>query len=161
MSQETSSARPNDGRQRGNKVLFGILGTLGTIGVVVIATLLFGINTGEEFSPKTFARRSFFYYEIPLLGVQVTPVVRKDETSSFERSLRQDGYVKSAGPARMRWDLVQHAELPHDHRHPSDRPAPRHAPWTARPFHHQPTSIPWSRASGICEHSSRSDLLQH
>jgi hypothetical protein len=77
--------------------------------VVLVATLLFGLNSGEEFSPGTFTRRSFYYYEIPLLGIQVTPIVREDETGSFERYLVRKGYVKSAAPGDPRWDLVRAA----------------------------------------------------
>ena len=106
-NEETSQSRPRSKRQWGTKVLFGILTVLGVASVVLVATLLFGLHTGEEFSPDTFSRQTFYYYEIPLLGIQVSPIVRKSRTNTFERFLRQKGYVKSGNSSQPRWDLVK------------------------------------------------------
>jgi len=46
--------------------------------MLAVSVALFGMVVGEEFSPDKFARRSFIYYEIPLLGIQVSPVYRDD-----------------------------------------------------------------------------------
>jgi hypothetical protein len=109
MSEETSPTRPRTNRKWGTKVLFGFLAILGVAAVLLVATLLFGLHTGEEFSPDTFSRRAFYYYEIPLLGLQVTPIVRKIQTNSFERYLLQNGLVKSGSAGQTRWDLVHAA----------------------------------------------------
>jgi hypothetical protein len=109
MSPSPADASRNSQHHWGTRILFGLLAVLGGAAVVLVATLLFGLNTGEEFSPNTFSRRTFYYYEIPLLGIQVTPIVRDDQTNRFERYLRQKGLVKAGNQGETRWDLVQAA----------------------------------------------------
>lgn len=77
--------------------------------VVVYSTIQMGVISGEEFSPTTFKRRSFTYYEIPLIGIQVSPIWHKDQSSDLERFLVSDSLVpaaKGADPKGVRWDLV-------------------------------------------------------
>jgi hypothetical protein len=102
---ETSSQTRSTPKSRWlGKTVFGILGLLGAVLVLFVATVMFGFHSGEEFAPDTFARRTFYFYEIPLLGIQVTPIVRDDTTNTLERDLRQ--YTSSPGPSDTRWDLV-------------------------------------------------------
>jgi hypothetical protein len=95
-------------------IVFGALAVGGTVLVVFLATLWFGARGGEEFSPTTFSRRSFYYYEIPLLGIQVIPIVRDDKTNDLETLLQTKNYVASQPPAAPRWDLVMasHSGMP-------------------------------------------------
>lgn len=106
-SEETSAPRRRPKRHWGTKLLFAILAIVGVAAVFLVATLLFGLNAGEEFSPDTFSRRTFYYYEIPLIGIQVTPIVRKDQTSPLASYLRRKGLLKSNRTSQNRWDLVQ------------------------------------------------------
>jgi len=73
---------------------------------IFIATIAFGGVSGEEFSPDTFARRSFMYYEIPLIGKQVTPVDRDDKTNPLESYLCAQKLVPANKSTKPRWDLV-------------------------------------------------------
>lgn len=75
----------------------------------VILTLLFGIVRGEEFSPDNFRRRSFYYFQIPLLGVQVSPVVRVDSDESLSEYLQQHELISSVATS-ARWDVVYRAD---------------------------------------------------
>ena len=68
--------------------------TVGAIAVIVLMLLmfvgfvmLFGAVRGEEFSATTFSRRSFVFYRIPVLKIQVTPVVRSSTTNALEAHL--------------------------------------------------------------------------
>lgn len=103
-STETPSRR-ND--RRWLKRLVIVAGaSLGLTTAALLATLLFGLIGGEEFCPDSFSRRSFHYYEVPLLGLQISPLNRDDQSSDLERYLVQRGYVTpvTGGPAT--WHLV-------------------------------------------------------
>lgn len=105
-----SQGANNSGRSKKARWLYGILfGVLGTFGlgiVVFFATCLFGFISGEEFSPDTFSRRSFYYYQIPLIQLQVWPIDRKDTTSDLENYLRTKKYVPVKKTGELHWDLV-------------------------------------------------------
>lgn len=56
------------------RFLFGLL-IVGSLGlVVVIGIANFGLVNGEEFAPDTFERRSYWYFELPLVRLKVTPI---------------------------------------------------------------------------------------
>lgn len=88
---------------------WGIL-LLGAAGLSVIAYVsiqIFGRIYGEEFSPNSFQRRTFFYYELPLLQIQLTPIYRNESTNPLERLLVREGLVGSDDSSDLRWDLVR------------------------------------------------------
>ncbi len=105
-----SQGANNSGRSKRARwlygILFSILGTLGLALVVFFATCLFGFISGEEFSPDTFSRRTFYYYQIPLIQLQVYPIDRKDATNALERYLRAKKYVPVKKTGKPRWDPV-------------------------------------------------------
>jgi hypothetical protein len=105
MSENVNLAAPGTGS--GSRVywLWGIVAALGLAVAVLIATLLFGQHGGEEFCPDTFTRRSFFYFQIPLVGIQVTPIFRDDTTNSLENLVAGKLLTRSAA-GNPRWDLV-------------------------------------------------------
>lgn len=81
------------------------LTALGVLFVVMI-TLMFGRVSGEEFAPADFRRRSFHYYELPVVSVQVWPLKRFD----IETELHDELVKKKLLPpteAEERWDLVR------------------------------------------------------
>lgn len=88
------------------RLILSVVSMVGLLAVVFIATVWFGLIGGEEFCPQTFARRSFYYYEIPLVGVQVSPITRSDTTDGFSSFLKLKNYIPAAGNATPRWDLV-------------------------------------------------------
>jgi hypothetical protein len=76
-------------------------------GLLVVAIAGFGNVVGQEFAPGTFQRRSFVYYQIPLLRIQISPVFRDNITSPLERYVSKQGFT--AGPSKQasRWVIVR------------------------------------------------------
>jgi len=107
MSDQRNSSGPRAPRKGGGYWLLGVLATLGFVFAVLVATLLFGQHGGEEFCPDTFARRTFFYFQIPLAGIQVTPIFRDDTTNSLENYLIANNLVQTKPANPPRWDLVR------------------------------------------------------
>lgn len=88
------------------RIIVGVVGVIAVFVAVGMATLWFGIIAGEEFCPETFTRRSFFYYEIPLIGFQISPITRNDTTSAVSVHLTSNNFVPVPKGAKHRWDLV-------------------------------------------------------
>jgi len=86
--------------------IFFVLVTVSAV-LLVLAMLIgsFGRVEGSEFHPDTFSRRSYHYYELPLIHVQITPVRRRPDPGDLSLLLANNGWLK--GPPRaQRWDLV-------------------------------------------------------
>jgi len=87
------------------RVLF-VLGSVVATGLVLAVVVgLFGRVDGTEFHADTFGRRSYVYFRLPLIHVQVTPVWRTSLARPLSRTLSQNGWLKGA-PRSNRWDLV-------------------------------------------------------
>jgi len=84
-----------------------VIGVVVSVAVVVYSTFYFGLIHGEEFSPTTFERRKFGYYEIPLVGFQVSPITHTDVTGTLEEFLVAKKSVPVDKDAQVRWDLVK------------------------------------------------------
>ena len=87
--------------------LWGILGILAATLLVYMLTLWFGGVHGTEFSPQTFERRSYSFYELPLIGVQVTAIRQDDLTGIAETFLTTNNYVApppAGGP--QDWHII-------------------------------------------------------
>lgn len=84
-----------------------LIGTLGLLLSVALAILVFGGVSGEEFSPQTFTHRAYWYWQIPILRIQIWPVQRRQlRTDAVTDYLTKNKYLPTAnGP--IRWDLVQ------------------------------------------------------
>ncbi len=105
-----TTVRTNAGSTRNTwivRVVAG-LGILLMAGVVVgMSILLFGGVKGQEFSPDSFDRRMFMYWELPLLRFRVTKVYYEPETGALEQYLQ--GNKKLLPPSSTkpdRWNLV-------------------------------------------------------
>lgn len=87
-----------------SKLVIGLLSVLGVVCLLCLLTYAYGNVRGEEFCPITMQRRTFSYYEIPLIHVQISPIRRQPHSNPMRGFLRRSGYAApSAGP---RWDLV-------------------------------------------------------
>lgn len=74
--------------------------------LTALATAMFGAVQGEEFCPQTLAVRSFSYYEIPLVGIQVTAIDRINRSHSLlSRILANKQVTPATDPER--WDLLE------------------------------------------------------
>ena len=85
------------------------------VGIVIFVAVLFALGMlirafggvyGQEFSPDTFTRRDYVYYQIPLLGIQVTPVYRWPDTNALELHLTGKKLVPKSAAKKPRWDIV-------------------------------------------------------
>ena len=85
--------------------LFLMVSGLGILVLVLFVMLAFGQIYGLEFSPLTFRRRSYMFFRVPVLGVQVTPVWRDDGTGELERYLKRQNLLPHSQPPD-RWDVV-------------------------------------------------------
>ncbi len=75
-------------------------------GLVALFTILtFGSVSGVEFAPDTFQRRTYRYYEIPLIHLKVSPLKRYVNQTQFEQFLVNGNYITTKSTPQ-RWDLV-------------------------------------------------------
>ncbi len=81
-----------------------IVGVGGTLGFFVLS---FGQVSGTEFTPDRFERRDFAYFRIPLVQLQITPVVRWDSSNDLENHLARNALKKHVQvPMAKRWDVA-------------------------------------------------------
>lgn len=80
--------------------------TFGAAILMLLTIVTMGMVTGEEFSPNTFQRRFFVYYQLPLVRIQITPVSRNNATNRLQRFLISHGLVPQSPTTSPRWDVV-------------------------------------------------------
>jgi hypothetical protein len=82
------------------------------VSVLIVAALLvliFGQVHGVEFSPRTFRQRSFTFFQVPLAGIQITPIWQIDQTGELETHLKLQGLLSKVQQGD-RWDVAWVAE---------------------------------------------------
>lgn len=85
-----------------------------TLVFLIAGVAMFGGVAGEEFSPQKFTMRRFYYWQIPLVGVQVWPVQLtkidgdEDELALYIRRNKLHGDVRSKN---AHWDIMMMDEL--------------------------------------------------
>jgi hypothetical protein len=82
-----------------------IVGLLGATLLLFVTTVLFGAVHGVEFCPQTFERRSYSYYELPLVRLQVTGERHEDLTGPTEQFVTSKNYVASSS-AKRDWHVL-------------------------------------------------------
>ena len=102
-----NSNQAETGRRRRifTRIGVAILSIIGSAVIVYFITLVFGSVSGNEFAPDTFSRREFSYYQLPLVGRQVSAVRRVEKKSDLCQHLIDNGYITALSTA-SRWDLV-------------------------------------------------------
>ncbi len=106
-SEPAALAREN---RRFRWFLRGLIGAVAlfSLGLIFMCGVaMYGMVAGDEFSPDTFALRSFYYYEIPLLGFQVTPVFREEHNSALVTHLRSQKLLPPTSRDQPRWHFVR------------------------------------------------------
>jgi hypothetical protein len=106
MSSPATTIRSAPPRQWQTRAILAVVGMIAMVAAIGMATLWFGLITGEEFCPFTFTRRTFFYYEVPLIGAQVSPITRDVNTNALATFLKSNNYIVIPANATHRWDLV-------------------------------------------------------
>ena len=71
---------------------WGFIGLLGVTLFVFVLTVMFGGVHGLEFCPQTFERRSYSFYELPVLRLQMTGERNEDLTGPTEQYVRSQKY---------------------------------------------------------------------
>jgi len=74
--------------------------------VLVLMTLIFGQVNGEEFSPDTFERRRYHYFQIPILRFQVTGMKRKNMGIEMADTVEDHASNVDSTATIKNWDLV-------------------------------------------------------
>jgi hypothetical protein len=83
----------------------GIIIALVGLLLLIASVVLFGGVWGEEFSPDTFRRRTFAFFEIPVVRLQVSPVKRVELVDDVQTHLTSAGLIpKNAKP---QWEVVK------------------------------------------------------
>ena len=101
---EDATSRFTSGRRRSQVGTFVVGFAL--IGAVFLYSIAqFGWVEGEEFSAQSFQRRLFSYYEIPVVGLQLTAVERVGNNGDFENFLIAQRHVSVPKNPQDRWDL--------------------------------------------------------
>jgi len=100
---------PSRPRPRGVWVVRVVVGLAVALGLGLLLALIvamFGTVIGEEFSPDKLARRTFYYREIPLLRIQVTPTRRENIPWEIATYLKNNNFVPASTEEEPRWDQV-------------------------------------------------------
>jgi len=107
---ETASQTANNRRPATRSATPRILATLGLLCALVVVGMctvrIYGIVIGEEFSPDTFKQRTFYYFELPLVHLQVTPVRRNEKMSDLASHLQRTKLLPPSKEDKPRWHFV-------------------------------------------------------
>ncbi len=85
---------------------WSILGILSVTLLVFVATLMFGAVHGTEFCPQTFERRSYSYYELPIVRVQITGEKHEDLTGATELHVTSQKLVTPLTTTKKDWHVL-------------------------------------------------------
>jgi hypothetical protein len=88
-------------------IVLGVILTIGIVGVIGLVTLIGGRVTGIEFSPTHFTSRTFNFYEIPLVQLQVSPIERTDLPIPVTNLLRSQNHITFPSGDVEQWQLVE------------------------------------------------------
>jgi tetratricopeptide (TPR) repeat protein len=105
----TSPAKSTPRRKWPNWLLWtgwSLLGLLAGAALLGLVILWFGSVWGVELNPYTLARRSYLFYEIPLIHLQVRGIKREDVGSIAVDTLQNQKYVTAAKGAPDVWHVV-------------------------------------------------------
>jgi hypothetical protein len=108
---QAAPSRTGNGPRRASllqRLIFVIGCVIGLAAILIYTVFWFGHIRGEEFAPECFRRRTFQYYELPLLGWQVWPIRHRDSTNPLESYLSGERLIgaRKAPTEDTRWDLV-------------------------------------------------------
>ena len=85
---------------------WSLLGILGVTMLLFVATVMFGAVHGTEFCPQTFERRSYSYYELPLVRIQITGEKHEDVTGDTEKAIAANNWIPAPSTAKSDWHVL-------------------------------------------------------
>ena len=97
------SQKPRSNQSWWRRCITALLVVLAGLGTVAFVIAIFGRCSGEEFSPHDFTRRTFTYFRIPLVKLQVTPVYRSKRSNALVGHLQSKKFVAATS---QNWQLV-------------------------------------------------------
>ena len=100
------SKRPVRSKRR-RAILVGIISTIVLLAVTGLVTLMLGKVRGTEFAPSHFTTRSFTFWELPLLKLQVSPIQRDPVVTPVTNHLRSQGLIDVPSDPPSTWHLVE------------------------------------------------------
>src|SRR5262245_57047599 len=103
-----SASRPSTGTRWPRWVPiagWSVLAILGVTLLVFVVTVTFGAVHGTEFCPQTFERRSYSYYELPLLHIQMTGERHADLTGDTEKCVATNKFI-TVGIGKKDWHVL-------------------------------------------------------
>lgn len=103
VESDKSRQKTRSDRSWWRRCVAGLLVMLGGLGTVALVIMIFGRCSGEEFSPHDFTRRSFHYFRIPLVKLQVTPVYRSKRSNPLVSHLQSKKFLAATS---RDWQLV-------------------------------------------------------
>lgn len=92
--------------KRRRAILVGITSTVVLVGMMALVTLMLGKVQGTEFAPTHFTTRSFSFWELPLLQLQVSPIRRNPVVTPVTNHLRSQGLIDVPSGSPTSWHLV-------------------------------------------------------
>lgn len=93
--------------KRRRAILVGIISTVVLLGMTGLVTLMLGKVYGTEFAPSHFTTRSFTFWELPLLQLQISPIHRESVVTPVTNHLRSQGLIDVPGDPPSMWHLVE------------------------------------------------------
>src|SRR5687767_2566698 len=102
-------ATRSNSKQEGRQIYVMIfVGLVFVVAVFIYSTLYFGFVEGQEFAADSFNRREFSFYQIPVIGLQITPIDRRDVTNDLEKYLVTQKLIATRTTTMVpkRWDLI-------------------------------------------------------
>ena len=96
----------NRPKKRRNAIV-ALLSALVLTTVVTIITLVAGRVAGVEFSPTHFTSRSFVFYEIPVVHLQVWPIKRTSQSLPVTNLLRSQNHIQVPKGESDTWHLIE------------------------------------------------------
>ena len=85
---------------------WSLLSLLGAVLAAFVLTVTFGAVHGTEFCPQTFERRSYSYYELPLVGIQVTGEKHEDLTGDTEACITSNKFITPPPGGKKEWHVL-------------------------------------------------------
>lgn len=93
--------------KRRRAILVGITATVVLLAMTGLVILMLGKVHGTEFAPSHFTTRSFTFWELPLLQLQVSPIRRDSVVTPVTNHLRSQGLVDVPSDPPAIWHLVE------------------------------------------------------
>lgn len=106
MAADNSASSGSNGNRRLLPIIgWTLVSALGLTLVVFVLTVIFGGVHGTEFCPQTFERRSYSYYELPVVRIQVTGERNENLTGPTEQYVQGQKYF-TAVSGKKDWHVL-------------------------------------------------------